>query len=149
MPRFVLGKVRKFQDPSSNRLGDIQEKPEGWIKTTPPLPLIGLMFTRQVLTSTSKRLVVARFAKSDILKCIRLCLSPFLRDLTACLLPSPCHCKLHAAVVSRVAGRLPQRHGSASPAKPCPRLYQTPAKSRRAMCLHTSRPDFRRLCPAW
>ena len=23
MPRFVLGKVRKFQDPSSNRLGDI------------------------------------------------------------------------------------------------------------------------------
>ena len=36
MPRFVLGKVRKFQDPSSNRLGDIQEKPEGWIKTTPP-----------------------------------------------------------------------------------------------------------------
>ena len=42
MPRFVLGKVRKFQDPSSSRLGDIQEKPEGWIKTTPPLPLIGL-----------------------------------------------------------------------------------------------------------
>ena len=36
MPRFVLGKVRKFQDPSSSRLGDIQEKPEGWIKTTPP-----------------------------------------------------------------------------------------------------------------
>ena len=36
MPRFVLGKVRKFHDPSSNRLGDIQEKPEGWIKTTPP-----------------------------------------------------------------------------------------------------------------
>ena len=23
MPRFVLGKVRKFQDPSSSRLGDI------------------------------------------------------------------------------------------------------------------------------
>ena len=23
VPRFVLGKVRKFQDPSSNRLGDI------------------------------------------------------------------------------------------------------------------------------
>ena len=36
MPRFVLGKARKFQDPSSSRLGDIQEKPEGWIKATPP-----------------------------------------------------------------------------------------------------------------
>ena len=43
MPRFVLGKVRKFQDPSSSRLEDISEKPEGWIKTTPPpLPLIEL-----------------------------------------------------------------------------------------------------------
>ena len=41
MPSFVLGKVRKFQDPSSSRLGDIKEKTEGWIKTT-PLPLIGL-----------------------------------------------------------------------------------------------------------
>ena len=46
MPRFILGKVRKFQDPSSNRFWDIQEKPEGWIKTT-PLPLIGL--TRALL----------------------------------------------------------------------------------------------------
>ena len=45
MPRFVLGKVRKFQDPSSSRLGDVKEKPEGWIKTA-PLPLIGLIYGR-------------------------------------------------------------------------------------------------------
>ena len=51
MPRFVLRKVRKFQDPSSNRLGDIKEKPEGWIKTT-PLPLIGLNIDTAVFAAT-------------------------------------------------------------------------------------------------
>ena len=42
MPRFVLGKVRKFQDPSSSRWEIFKKNPEGWIKTT-PLPLIGLI----------------------------------------------------------------------------------------------------------
>ena len=37
MPSLVLGKVRKFQPRSSSRFGDIPEKPEGWMKTTPPL----------------------------------------------------------------------------------------------------------------
>ena len=36
MPRFIWGKVRKFQDPNSSRLGHISEKPDGWIKTTSP-----------------------------------------------------------------------------------------------------------------
>ena len=42
MPSLVLGKVRKFQPRSPSRFGDIPEKPEGWMKTPPPLPLIGL-----------------------------------------------------------------------------------------------------------
>ena len=36
MPNFVLGKVRKFQDPSSNRLGDILRKSRGVDKNNPP-----------------------------------------------------------------------------------------------------------------
>lgn len=36
VPNLVLGKVRKFQHRSFSGFGDIPEKPEGWIKTTPP-----------------------------------------------------------------------------------------------------------------
>ena len=36
MSSLVLGKVRKFQPRSSSLFGDIPEKPEGWMKTTPP-----------------------------------------------------------------------------------------------------------------
>ena len=35
MATLVLGKVMTFQHPSSSRFGDILEKPEGWMKTTP------------------------------------------------------------------------------------------------------------------
>ena len=35
MPSLVLGKVTKFQDPSSSHFGDILEKYVGWMKTTP------------------------------------------------------------------------------------------------------------------
>ena len=41
MPSLDLGKVRKFHHRSSSCFGDISEKPEGWMKTT-PLLLIGL-----------------------------------------------------------------------------------------------------------
>ena len=37
----LFRKVRKFNQPSSNRFGDIQEKPRHWPKKA-PLPLIGL-----------------------------------------------------------------------------------------------------------
>ena len=40
MPSLVLEKFMKFQHPRSSRFGDILEKPEGWMKTPPPL--IGL-----------------------------------------------------------------------------------------------------------
>ena len=36
VPNLVLGKVRKFQHRSFSGFGDIPEKPEGWMKTTPP-----------------------------------------------------------------------------------------------------------------
>ena len=36
MPSLVLGKVIKFQRPISSRFGDIPEKPQEWMKTTPP-----------------------------------------------------------------------------------------------------------------
>ena len=45
MHSLVVGNVMKFQHPSSNHFGDIAEIPEGWMKTTPPLPLIGLTTT--------------------------------------------------------------------------------------------------------
>ena len=36
MPSLVLGKVIKFQHPSSSHFTDNLEKPEGWMKTPPP-----------------------------------------------------------------------------------------------------------------
>ena len=68
MSRFVLGKVIKFQDTISNRFGVIQEKPDGWIKTT-PLPLIGLnrllwTWPRPYFSQIEKQICISRSERS-------------------------------------------------------------------------------------
>ena len=54
VPNLVLGKVRKFQHRSFSGFGDIPEKPEGWMKTT-PLPPIGLRL--DIVLSTIRQLI--------------------------------------------------------------------------------------------
>ena len=74
--QWGLGKVMKFQHHSSSRFGDIPEKPEGWMKTTLPLPLIGLSSWGSFLTPDSPSLTMLNVYRlyvnvaSIFLKCL-------------------------------------------------------------------------------